>query len=603
MMGFFGNLVHRLAALRGAGFAVFGALALLLPGMAHAAWWNPEYTFRTKVVVDLGPTGAGITEPLGRTPVLIRLHTGNFKFADIKPDGSDIKIIAGDDKTPLKFHIEKIDAKGEVALIWVDMPTLAAGGPTPIYLYYGDTKATAAGDPKGSFGPEQAAVFHFSPDSPGADATAYANQAASPVVGIPEALIGGGARLDGTKPIAIAPSQTMATEAAGAYTVSAWIKPAANGLTGVIYTLNGVLEFGLENGVLYAQGGGKKTSPGTAITPDKWTHVAVVADGKAITVFVDGAAQGSASGALPAAGQGAMIGGGAGRPGFVGDLDELRIAKAALTPGQFKLAAVSEGLGAKLLKFDQPEENSKGGSAGYIGILFASLTPDGWAVIGILGVMAVLSFWVMYSKISYINKALKSDRAFLDDYEQHDHTMPVHTDPTDATGTAFRGSPTSRLYAIGRQALGMRIKGQNVQRPALSGPQIAAIRGKLEGGLVRENEKLNRWIVLLTIAISGGPFLGLLGTVVGVMITFAAIAAAGDVNINSIAPGIAAALLATVAGLAVAIPSLFGYNYLLSRIEALSSEMAIFIDDLEKRIAETYSPATPNTAPPQRIAA
>jgi biopolymer transport protein ExbB len=62
-------------------------------------------------------------------------------------------------------------------------------------------------------------------------------------------------------------------------------------------------------------------------------------------------------------------------------------------------------------------------------------------------------------------------------------------------------------------------------------------------------------MVMLTIAISGGPFLGLLGTVVGVMITFAAIAASGDVNVNAIAPGIAAALAATVAGLAVAIPA------------------------------------------------
>jgi hypothetical protein len=64
----------------------------------------------------------------------------------------------------------------------------------------------------------------------------------------------------------------------------------------------------------------------------------------------------------------------------------------------------------------------------------------------------------------------------------------------------------------------------------------------------KETERLNSLIVLLTIAISGGPFLGLLGTVVGVMITFAAIAASGDVNVNAIAPGIAAALVATVAG-------------------------------------------------------
>ncbi len=96
-------------------------------------------------------------------------------------------------------------------------------------------------------------------------------------------------------------------------------------------------------------------------------------------------------------------------------------------------------------------------------------------------------------------------------------------------------------------------------------------------------------MVLLTIAIAGGPFLGLLGTVVGVMITFAAIAAAGDVNVNAIAPGIAAALVATVAGLAVAIPALFGYNYLGSRISELNSDMQVFVDEFISRIAEKYS--------------
>ncbi len=65
-------------------------------------------------------------------------------------------------------------------------------------------------------------------------------------------------------------------------------------------------------------------------------------------------------------------------------------------------------------------------------------------------------------------------------------------------------------------------------------------------------------------------------------------AAAGDVNINAIAPGIAAALLATVAGLAVAIPALFGYNYLLSRVGEIDADNQIFVDELEKRIAETY---------------
>ena len=109
----------------------------------------------------------------------------------------------------------------------------------------------------------------------------------------------------------------------------------------------------------------------------------------------------------------------------------------------------------------------------------------------------------------------------------------------------------------------------------------------MDSALVRENQRLARQMVLLTIAISGGPFLGLLGTVVGVMITFAAIAASGDVNVNAIAPGIAAALVATVAGLAVAIPALFGYNYLITRIKNITADMQVFVDEFVTRIGGT----------------
>jgi len=73
-----------------------------------------------------------------------------------------------------------------------------------------------------------------------------------------------------------------------------------------------------------------------------------------------------------------------------------------------------------------------------------------------------------------------------------------------------------------------------------------------------------------------------------VMITFAAIAASGDVNVNAIAPGIAAALAATVAGLIVAIPALFGYNWLLTRIRNSSAELQVFVDELLTRTAEAY---------------
>jgi biopolymer transport protein ExbB len=116
-----------------------------------------------------------------------------------------------------------------------------------------------------------------------------------------------------------------------------------------------------------------------------------------------------------------------------------------------------------------------------------------------------------------------------------------------------------------------------------------AVRAIMEAKLTRELQKLNAQMVLLTIAISGGPFLGLLGTVIGVMITFAAIAVSGEVNVNAIAPGIAGALTATVAGLVVAIPCLFGYNYLGGNIKEITADMHIFVDEFIATLSEQHT--------------
>lgn len=136
----------------------------------------------------------------------------------------------------------------------------------------------------------------------------------------------------------------------------------------------------------------------------------------------------------------------------------------------------------------------------------------------------------------------------------------------------------------------------------LTGEAVEAMRAAVDAVVVAENQKLDKWMVILTIAISGGPFIGLLGTVIGVMSTFGGVAMAGDVNVNAIAPGIAAALLATIAGMACAIPSLFGYNYINSRISALSDEMRVFVDRLITRLAEMQAEAAENP-PPYQIAA
>src|SRR5947207_889730 len=96
-----------------------------------------------------------------------------------------------------------------------------------------------------------------------------------------------------------------------------------------------------------------------------------------------------------------------------------------------------------------------------------------------------------------------------------------------ADAKLMKASSLYRIYHLGASEIRHRF--QNGKRfPVLSATTIAAIRATLDSGYVKETQRLNRMMVMLTIAISGGPFLGLLGTVVGVMITFAAIAASGD---------------------------------------------------------------------------
>ena len=101
---------------------------------------------------------------------------------------------------------------------------------------------------------------------------------------------------------------------------------------------------------------------------------------------------------------------------------------------------------------------------------------------------------------------------------------------------AFGASTLYRLYHSGVRELNKRVAGRTVSAQhltVLSAQSIEAIRASMDASNTRLQQTMSSQMVLLTIAISGGPFLGLLGTVVGVMITFAAIALSGDVNVNA----------------------------------------------------------------------
>jgi len=573
---------------------VFGLalIGLLFSSLSQAAW-NADWPQRLKIGLNTTAEGLPIAAGVDNVPVLVRLHTGNFQFVEAKPDGSDLRFIAGDDKTPLKHHIEKFDSLNELALVWVQVPKLLPGSKAEfIWLYYGNQGAAVADDAKGTYDATQALVYHFSErEAAPQDSTANANHAARSTARVNGAgLIGAGLTFDAASELALPATPSLKSNTNG-LTLSMWIKPVDTADAPIYTQTEGAspLTVSIRGGMLVAQSGTVTATTTAPVTAGAWQHVAVVAkDGLAI--YVNGVEAARAAGSVPDMDGAAVIG-----KGFKGDIDELEVSTTARSADWTKTAAQSQGSDQKLVSYGAAEgEGGEGaGEASTLKILLGAVTLDGWIVIGILMVMFVVSTYVMITKAVFVNTALKDNERFKAQFEKMLVNMAATGAEADekAASKKFRASALYRLYAAGAHEVRNRFDAyRNLGRELqLTDPSINAIRATVDARLVREMQTLNSKMVLLTICIAGGPFLGLLGTVVGVMITFAAIAAAGDVNVNAIAPGIAAALVATVAGLAVAIPALFGYNYLTSKIGELSSDMEVFIDEFVTRIAENHS--------------
>jgi len=114
--------------------------------------------------------------------------------------------------------------------------------------------------------------------------------------------------------------------------------------------------------------------------------------------------------------------------------------------------------------------------------------------------------------------------------------------------------------------------------------RMGLIENALQRGVGAECVRYERKMVLLGSLVSGAPFMGLLGTVVGVMVAFNGMAQSTGSTLQNIAPGVASALLATVCGLLVAIPSVFGYNFLLSQTKIMITELENYASWLADRM-------------------
>lgn len=281
-------------------FVLFLAL-FIVPGMAFS-WWNDDWSSRKQMTLDGGVTGADLKGAVAEFPLLLRLHTGNFSyFTEVHEGGKDLRMMA-DDKTPLKFHLEKFDPINEMALIWVKAPKVRSGVDSDnLWMYYGNADAQDGSDSKGTYDVFQSLVFHFDEQNPQpVDATAYANNAAKSTA-TPDTAgwIGAAAKFSGASLIEVPASPSLQFDPAKGFSFSTWLKLDQSAAESYVFrAVDGskAIELVARNSTLVARYVGDKayeTAPYALQALGQWRNVSVVLGGGKLDLYVDGNPVGS----------------------------------------------------------------------------------------------------------------------------------------------------------------------------------------------------------------------------------------------------------------------------------------------------------------------
>jgi len=216
--------------------------------------------------------------------------------------------------------------------------------------------------------------------------------------------------------------------------------------------------------------------------------------------------------------------------------------------------------------------------------IWRQATPEAKVIIFCLFILSVVVWSVITSKIIQMRRAKRLNQLFELEYNKLTNILGIYD-----RNIQVDGCPLYSIYRQGCYVLNARLQSPDGRRARyISMKSMEHVKRALEGAVAQEAIRLESGLILLAIAVSGAPFLGLLGTVWGVMSTFARVGMAGEATLTAMAPGVAAALITTVAGLLVAIPSMFCYNWLVHNLRVMTVQLDNFAQDLASKIEAEY---------------
>lgn len=226
--------------------------------------------------------------------------------------------------------------------------------------------------------------------------------------------------------------------------------------------------------------------------------------------------------------------------------------------------------------------------------LWAIIMGAGWVVKGVMVLLllfSVICWGIILTKAVALSRARKDTQLFFDAFRESRKFSLLY-----AEAKQFTFSPLAHVFKAGYAELNRISRIQQANQPSPESAQepeyertaMDNVHRSLEQAVIAQRTRLERGVNFLATTGSAAPFIGLFGTVWGIMESFRRIGVMKSASLAVVAPGIAEALIATAAGLAAAIPAVIFYNYFLSRINVISSEMDNFSSELINIIERIY---------------
>ena len=199
-------------------------------------------------------------------------------------------------------------------------------------------------------------------------------------------------------------------------------------------------------------------------------------------------------------------------------------------------------------------------------------------VFAVLVVFSLVSWAIIVAKAVQLRRADEHSRRFLETFHRSKRFSEV-----SAAATRLGASPMVGIFQAGYAEIDAQMKAAGASPEGSAGYRLRslpALERSLQRAIHVESSALSRWTSFLATTAAATPFIGLFGTVWGIMVAFGDIGLSGSTSLAVVAPGIAEALVNTAAGLAAAIPALVGYNYFAARLRRLRVRMEDFALEL-----------------------